>query len=1340
MKTKLNQSGERKRIGSLIMKKQWIGLLLAGLAPLAMAQQRFDGVCSRVKIEILQELSLERIGFLATLEVTDNDGADPITDFSAQLTFTNPNDPAGDEENNAANWFFVRAPEMENISNVDGAGIIAPTQKAVVRWFIIPKPGAGGTDPSGIRYRVGCNLSGKIKGEEIPDSVLFAVPDMITVQPQPILDITYFQPRDVQADDPFTEAVEAPVPFVLGVLVRNVGYGHARSVMIRSEQPRIVENKQHLLMVPRLLGVRVMDSPLDRTSLTVNIGDLEPGETRKAAWDMVTTLSGEFIEFKASYTHAPEFGGEETSLITNLVAHFIAKEVLNDQAGRDNILDFLADTDRDDDRIPDALYESEGQILPVNYLSQAELGTPPGPGQAKVVVDSDRSDWCYMRVDDPQQAKLPIVSVVRDDGRVINTNNYWTNIRYQKHGTEDVAFNQKLTYLNIFDLCNLGSNTYTITYGGVPSDTNAPVTTIEFAGEMVNSATNYFITDETQIFFLSTDESPVSMFYSITNAPFQPAYPFWIRDSGDYTVSFYATDASGNTEETNTVRVVVNGNPPSVDQFAKDEASVLLTGDALSIRPGATRISFAAAANSVDTDARIDIFRGIVPFVTLSNAPASTVNSSSATLYVGGEYVDFYKYRLDGGSWASEQDVLQPISLSGLTNGAHRVDVLGRPRHGAYPSASQAVSAEWTVDLSGASTRISGIPATPTRQRSANVTVSGTGVTDYRWTVDSNYLRAEEPVATPFQLDKLAAGLHTVGVIGKIGGAWESTNDLHTVSWTVDPLYGYGYSAGNLVRSTSFTNIGSSVQSWVWDGKNNSGSDVLPGWYTVRLTLIDELSQTNFATTLVQVEDLFADGTVLADPSRGPDAPYARGRWVVWQDQSDGSLEVYARNTVATNAATRQLTTGDFSQKNPKTDGHYAVWQGRASDGSWDIYMADLDQVGAAVQVTDSLGVDEINPCIEWPWIVYQTRAASRPSDPWQLESLNLATGVKSAVWPGVEDQLDPDIEGGRVVWQDWRDVGPGEIYFQDLETGERRRITNNTLGQYHPVISGHWIVWQDNRDSQVDIYGFDLLRNREVQITDTPENEADPFIDGDWICCLEDSQGAGLSNIRMVHLASLAAMPLTRDAGVKKYASVNGRQLVWLEQDGTSNSVVFAELPALQAVFQTMNAVPVTQAMVDRAGDAFTLLERWNEAVGVQAISRYSALVPTLVKQTATWNGSAATGDNFALAAGDFIWLGFDAPHVADMGEGTAGTLSLSAGVNVFGYTGFPQPYSAHRMMRQLGLDKIRAIRMLDTASGQWWAAEVRDGVLVGRDFKIPASAVIWVDMKQAVNDWRPL
>ena len=49
--------------------------------------------------------------------------------------------------------------------------------------------------------------AGAIYGQEISPEVLQVIPDVITVKPEPQLDITYFQPRDVQGDDPFTPDV-----------------------------------------------------------------------------------------------------------------------------------------------------------------------------------------------------------------------------------------------------------------------------------------------------------------------------------------------------------------------------------------------------------------------------------------------------------------------------------------------------------------------------------------------------------------------------------------------------------------------------------------------------------------------------------------------------------------------------------------------------------------------------------------------------------------------------------------------------------------------------------------------------------------------------------------------------------------------------------------------------------------------------------------------------------------------------------------------------------------------------------------------------------------------------
>ena len=60
-----------------------MGVACALLPGSAHAAQEFQGLCAIVKMEIQQELTLERIGFLATLEITNNEGDANITDFSA---------------------------------------------------------------------------------------------------------------------------------------------------------------------------------------------------------------------------------------------------------------------------------------------------------------------------------------------------------------------------------------------------------------------------------------------------------------------------------------------------------------------------------------------------------------------------------------------------------------------------------------------------------------------------------------------------------------------------------------------------------------------------------------------------------------------------------------------------------------------------------------------------------------------------------------------------------------------------------------------------------------------------------------------------------------------------------------------------------------------------------------------------------------------------------------------------------------------------------------------------------------------------------------------------------
>lgn len=1296
------------------------------------AAQQYQGLCSYVKIEIVQELTMERVGFLATLEVTNNEGDASITDFSAALTFGM--DAGNGTTTDASHLFFVQPPRISGITAIDGTGIISPGQKAIVEWFIIPKTSAGGTTPDGEQYVIGAQLAGSIYGMEISQDVFRVLPDTITVKPDPELDITYFQPRDVDGDNPFTpQIVESPIPFTLGVLVKNAGYGQARSVRIASEQPRIVENLQGLLVVPQLIGSRVDDRQTDSTSLTVNLGDIQPGKCRKGAWDMITTLSGEFTEFKASYTHAQELGGRDTSLIKDLKAYFMVHEVMNDQPGRDNLRDFLAETLGGEQLIPDTLYESDCNNLPVNRLTDIEVLNYSGYAAA-LRVTADRENWVFMRFDDPAQARYRIGSVVRSDGKVLNPNNYWTNIRYRQ------GDNAKLTYLNIFDFVALGEYQYTVTYEPTGTDTAPPATTILFNGPNQIKGGKYFVLPETQIFFIAEDDSPVGTYYKLDSAPdFVPAYPFGIPGAGEHILEYYSADASNNEEAHHIVTVVVSAADPGIENITMDSLNLFIAGDTVSVRPTSATIGFNGVVTADSLSADIDVFRGIFGYPTVSGVPSSPIAGNTATILVGGENVDYYRYRLGGGAWGAEFPVTEPINLAGLS-GPVMLSVSGRNRYGSYHPDSEAVIASWTVDAGAPPVVITGVPEMPARSTNASLVVSGSDYYCYR--VDGTYYRPDSGPGAPIVLTRLSDGEHTVEVRarGSAGEACPAAGAGTMVRWTVNRQYGFAFPAGALVRHNALGQVDAMTTGYTWDGRDDSGVVVPPGWYSLRITISDGLGRSTGAVRLVYVGDMVADGAPLSDAGNaGQKEAYAFGRWIVWQDQRNGNWDIFAIDLGSVAASPVAITTNVLNQERPRTDGRYAVWEDRQSDGTWDIWAKELGSVTPAFAITSTPDDDERKPVVYWPWVVYQSKPVSNPGAPWQLMAYNMITTTAQPVDQMTQDQLDPSIHHQLLVWQDFRDVGYGEVYMKDLRSGEIRRITNDPGGQYYPVIFDHWIVWSDNRNGQLDLYGYNLKRNAEIRLTNTPEDETRPYINGKWVAYSEDSAGELNVNLRLLHLSNLANVQLTNVESQKEKPSLASGRLFWSELRSGRSQVMAGTLPDLQPVFDNRNTVAVTEGMVSNQGDAYTLLKLWNEEAGVSEITRYTALLPQPVADTVKWIGSAPDGNNFALVAGTFLWVRFNNANILDLGQGTCTALNLSAGANVFSYSCFPDHYSAYRLIREVGAANISAVRVLDSETGRWEVASVVNGQITGEDFNIQPLSVIMVDMNVPFGPWRP-
>ena len=200
-------------------------------------------------------------------------------------------------------------------------------------------------------------------------------PDDILVKPMPALTLDYFLPNEVYGDDPFTQNfIEPPIPFSLGVRVKNTGIGPARKLKIDSAQPRIVENKLGLLVDFKLHGCEV-NGGVAQPTLLADFGDIAPNRSGVARWIMTSTLSGRFVEFTAYYTHAAELGGQLTSLITaQPMTHFLVHDVLVDLPGRDTVRDFLAK-----DGVELRVYESENADTVVNDQSAGRaLSRMPG--------------------------------------------------------------------------------------------------------------------------------------------------------------------------------------------------------------------------------------------------------------------------------------------------------------------------------------------------------------------------------------------------------------------------------------------------------------------------------------------------------------------------------------------------------------------------------------------------------------------------------------------------------------------------------------------------------------------------------------------------------------------------------------------------------------------------------------------------------------------------------------------------------------------------------------------------------------------------------------------------
>ncbi|WP_255989560.1 hypothetical protein [Chitinolyticbacter albus] len=567
-----------------------------------------DTVCAKVKIEIKQELTLERQAFDAEMKINNTTDSGVIENVEVVVKVTdedgtpisitsNPNDLSAK--------FFVRLSSKQQISDVDGTGTVNPKTTAIINWLIIPAPGSAGTAPSGKKYLVGATLRYRYGGE---NTVLEISPDVITVKPLPSLTLDYFLPRDVEGDDPMTSEIEPVVPFTLGVRVRNTGVAAAKNLKIDSAQPKIIENKQGLAINFQLTGSYVNDAPA-QNSLLINFGDIAADTAKMGRWIMETSLAGRFTEFTARFTHADELGGALTSLLQATNTHTLIRDVRVDLPGRDYVRDFLA---QDGDVI--RVYESDSTDTEVtDFSAQAQLQAVAGGSTANYKLSVPPiAGFVYARLPDPFQGQKALGRLVRADGKVLSAENVWLS-RSRNPDTKQWQY-----WFNLFDVNSNGQ--YAAEFQAPPVADRPPL--LQFIPDRT-------VKEGQQVSFLVEGSSPDGKPVQLGAAPLPAGAGFsaqaaqgglarslfdWTPakgQAGSYLVVYTATDGKLSATRSALITVEADDPPPGpgTPQLLAPLAGAHVTQlkPALSVQPGrherdpTTRVEFEVYADAAMT-------------------------------------------------------------------------------------------------------------------------------------------------------------------------------------------------------------------------------------------------------------------------------------------------------------------------------------------------------------------------------------------------------------------------------------------------------------------------------------------------------------------------------------------------------------------------------------------------------------------------------------------------------------------------------------------------------------------------------------------------------------------
>ena len=429
----------------------------------AKVNETSEAVCATITLKIEQKVTMTREAFRGTLSVTNGNETTAMRDVRLKLRVR-------DAEGNVAtsHEFTITAESLtgfEGETSLTDAWTLAANAKGVATILFIPTKYAAPTEP--VNWSFGGELtyidpySGLEVTRELSDVTL-------TVNPSPILDLTYFLQRDVLADDPLTDEIEPSKEAEFALLIKNKGYGDATDVRIVTSQPEIIRNDRNVKcsfdIVASQLNGKDKVLALKGESVKNNIGAIPAGSTTYAQWWLVSDMLGHFVNYNVEATHVTNYGNPDLTLLDEVTIHELIHSIeltSDDKPLRGFLVNDIADAND----YPDMLYLTDGEVLTVGGAEEVVVEKKSAT-ESIITVTPKMSGWVYANLIDPVRGVTDIQKIVRQsDGKEIPLQNFWQTDRTLRDGLEPLYENR----LHLADeFASAEQQSYVITYNPTP--------------------------------------------------------------------------------------------------------------------------------------------------------------------------------------------------------------------------------------------------------------------------------------------------------------------------------------------------------------------------------------------------------------------------------------------------------------------------------------------------------------------------------------------------------------------------------------------------------------------------------------------------------------------------------------------------------------------------------------------------------------------------------------------------------------------------------------------------------------------------------------------------------